>query len=67
MDDLRSTIPGEPGRDYPIYADVPETKYFDCKDRDPGYYADTYTYCQVSICVVTAVRPSVRFININKI
>ncbi|KAG8193524.1 hypothetical protein JTE90_003735 [Oedothorax gibbosus] len=43
-EDLTS-IPGQPGRDYPTHDDIPKTA-FDC-GRMKGYYADTETGCQV--------------------
>ncbi|XP_055599112.1 spidroin-2 [Uranotaenia lowii] len=48
-----SAIPGEPGIDYPIYSEIPETS-FDCKQQQfPGYYADTEAQCQVfHICAL---------------
>merc|ERR1719327_2578416 len=37
---LQSAVPGVPGEDYPIYAEVPETA-FSCDGQvDGGYYAD---------------------------
>ncbi|CAL1282956.1 unnamed protein product, partial [Larinioides sclopetarius] len=37
---LRSTIPGIPGVDYPLYQSVPDTS-FQCQDqRNPGFYGD---------------------------
>ena len=43
---LEETIPGVPGEDYPIYAEVPETS-FSCEGQvDGGYYADTEGECQ---------------------
>jgi len=45
-DMLRMAVPGNPGEDYPIYAEVPETA-FTCSGRvDGGYYADTEAECQ---------------------
>ncbi|KAK9880266.1 hypothetical protein WA026_010140 [Henosepilachna vigintioctopunctata] len=42
-----SAIPGLPGVDYPIYADIPSTS-FQCEQQSyPGYYADVETQCQV--------------------
>ncbi|XP_015585664.1 uncharacterized protein LOC107263229 [Cephus cinctus] len=39
-------IPGEPGKDYPTFYEVPETR-FDCQQQQyPGYYADTEAQCQ---------------------
>ena len=43
---LTSNIPGVPGEDYPIYAEVPETA-FSCDGQvDGGYYADPEAECQ---------------------
>merc|ERR1719320_649075 len=39
-------VPGNPGEDYPIYAEVPDTS-FTCEGRvEGGYYADTEAECQ---------------------
>ena len=39
-------MPGNPGEDYPIYAEVPDTS-FTCEGRvEGGYYADTEAECQ---------------------
>jgi len=44
---LASSIPGTPGEDYPILAEVPETA-FSCEGQvDGGYYADDEAKCQV--------------------
>merc|ERR1712165_670066 len=44
---LQGAIPGVPGEDYPIYAEVPETA-FACEGQvDGGYYADGEAECQV--------------------
>merc|ERR1711936_1465702 len=44
---LQSAVPGVPGEDYPIYAEVPETA-FSCDGQvDGGYYADPEAQCQV--------------------
>jgi len=44
---LASSIPGTPGEDYPILAEVPETA-FKCDGQvDGGYYADPEAKCQV--------------------
>lgn len=45
-DDL-SAIPGEPGKDYPNFARLPEELEFSCDDKLPGYYADVDYKCQV--------------------
>merc|ERR1712189_79603 len=43
---LASNIPGVPGEDYPIFAEVPETG-FSCEGQvDGGYYADPEAECQ---------------------
>jgi len=45
-DMLRMSVPGNPGEDYPIYSEVPDTG-FDCEGRfDGGYYADPGAECQ---------------------
>ncbi|XP_030374257.1 uncharacterized protein LOC115623853 [Scaptodrosophila lebanonensis] len=48
-----SAIPGVPGVDYPVYAQVPRTN-FDCSQQPlPGYYADIEAQCQVfHICAL---------------
>merc|ERR1712061_558673 len=44
---LQGAIPGVPGEDYPIYAEVPETA-FSCEGQvNGGYYADPEAECQV--------------------
>jgi hypothetical protein len=44
---LMSSVPGVPGEDYPILADVPETA-FSCDGQVAGgYYADSEAECQV--------------------
>ncbi|XP_070509537.1 spidroin-2-like isoform X2 [Chironomus tepperi] len=51
---LADALPGEPGRDYPIFATAPETG-FSCDDKHYGYYADIEARCQVfHICANTA-------------
>ncbi|XP_060656011.1 uncharacterized protein LOC132791193 [Drosophila nasuta] len=35
------------GEDYPAYDAVPQGLSFNCQGRQPGYYADTETRCQV--------------------
>merc|ERR1711892_1482433 len=43
---LRMAVPGNPGEDYPIYDEVPET-VFSCEGRvEGGYYADPEAECQ---------------------
>ncbi|XP_054737726.1 serine-rich adhesin for platelets [Anastrepha obliqua] len=52
--DLRHTIPGEPDIDYPVYSEVPSTR-FECTGKHEGYYADMETRCQVfRICAHTS-------------
>eukprot|EP00096_Caligus_rogercresseyi_P004218 TRINITY_DN183_c0_g3_i1.p1 TRINITY_DN183_c0_g3~~TRINITY_DN183_c0_g3_i1.p1 ORF type:complete len:269 (+),score=69.33 TRINITY_DN183_c0_g3_i1:59-865(+) len=44
---LEKSVPGIPGEDYPIYAEVPESG-FECEGQvDGGYYADPEAECQV--------------------
>jgi len=43
---LTSNIPGVPGEDYPIYAEVPETGFTCDGQVDGGYYADPEAECQ---------------------
>merc|ERR1711874_673350 len=40
------TIPGVPGDDYPIFAEVPETSFLCDGQVDGGYYADPEAECQ---------------------
>ncbi|XP_068993996.1 uncharacterized protein [Neodiprion pinetum] len=40
-------IPGEPGKDYPVLAEVPETRFACDQQQFPGYYADPEAQCQV--------------------
>lgn len=55
--DLRHTIPGEPGLDYPILSSPPRTSFV-CKGRHEGYYADVESRCQAfRICAHTARSP----------
>ncbi len=51
---LQKSVPGTPGEDYPIYAEVPSTG-FSCEGRiEGGYYADPEAGCQVfHICVAS--------------
>merc|ERR1712128_310239 len=42
-----ANIPGVPGEDYPIYAEVPETGFVCEGQVDGGYYADPEAECQV--------------------
>ena len=43
---LQSSVPGTPGEDYPIYAEVPETAFLCDGQVDGGYYADPEAECQ---------------------
>merc|ERR1712083_988426 len=43
----QGAIPGVPGEDYPIYAEVPETAFACDGQVDGGYYADGEAECQV--------------------
>lgn len=46
---LQESIPGEPGKDYPILSNISSTN-FNCRDQKyPGYYADVDARCQVSV------------------
>jgi len=46
VDDLEVNIPGTPGQDYPILAEVPDTG-FSCDGQvEGGYYADPAAECQ---------------------
>ena len=44
--DLTANIPGVPGEDYPIYAEVPESGFLCDGQVDGGYYADPEAECQ---------------------
>ena len=52
IDMLIMAVPGQPGQDYPILAEVPETS-FNCDGRtEGGYYADVEADCQpFHVCV----------------
>ena len=52
LDWLRTSVPGEPGVDYPVYAQVQATS-FSCEGRVAGgYYADMEMDCQgYHVCV----------------
>ena len=52
IDMLIMAVPGRPGQDYPILAEVPETS-FNCDGRtEGGYYADQEADCQpFHVCV----------------
>jgi len=44
--DISEAIPGVPGDDYPIFAEVPETSFLCDGQIEGGYYADTEADCQ---------------------
>lgn len=45
---LSRTLQGVPGQDYPIFGEIPRTK-FNCRDHKwPGFYADIEAQCQVN-------------------
>merc|ERR1711892_1399887 len=46
LDALAANIPGVPGEDYPIYAEVPESGFVCDGQVDGGYYADPEAECQ---------------------
>merc|ERR1711892_405325 len=43
---LEEAVPGVPGDDYPIFAEVPETSFLCDGQVDGGYYADPEAECQ---------------------
>lgn len=43
---LRMNVRGEPGQDYPILGEVPETGFKCAQQPYPGYYADVEARCQ---------------------
>lgn len=53
LDWLLESVPGTPGEDYPILAEVPETA-FSCDGQvEGGYYADAETECQAfHVCTI---------------
>merc|ERR1719228_2565971 len=55
IDALGETIPGQPGQDYPIFAEVPETSFLCDGQVEGGYYADPEADCQAfHICAADA-------------
>merc|ERR1719273_1314507 len=46
LDWLLESVPGNPGEDYPILAEVPETAFTCDGQVEGGYYGDTETECQ---------------------
>merc|ERR1711971_452910 len=47
LDMLQNAIPGVPGEDYPIYAEVTESGFTCDGQVDGGYYSDPEAECQV--------------------
>ena len=43
---LEKSVPGVPGEDYPIYAEVPDSSFACDGQVDGGYYADPEAECQ---------------------
>ena len=62
LDWLRSSVPGEPGLDYPILSSVQETD-FSCSGLVPGgYYADPAQQCQAyHVCLTDPADPSLLY------
>jgi hypothetical protein len=63
---LEKAVPGIPGQDYPILAEVPETAFSCSGQVDGGYYADKDAQCQVfHICTSDGqvTKKSIRFSN----
>merc|ERR1712037_266494 len=56
---LMTSVPGVPGEDYPIFAEVPESA-FSCEGQvEGGYYADEEAECQVfHICAAEEAKYS---------
>merc|ERR1719370_1959187 len=53
---LEEAIPGVPGDDYPIFAEVPETSFLCDGQVDGGYYADPEAECQAfHICAADGI------------
>merc|ERR1719244_2019565 len=53
---LEETIPGVPGDDYPIFAEVPDTSFLCDGQVDGGYYADPEAECQAfHICAADGI------------
>jgi len=46
IESLEEAIPGVPGDDYPIFAEVPDTSFLCDGQADGGYYADPEAECQ---------------------
>ncbi|XP_075238315.1 uncharacterized protein LOC142334281 [Lycorma delicatula] len=44
--ELGKSIPGRPGTDYPVLAEVPYTDFYCDEQPYPGFFADTETRCQ---------------------
>merc|ERR1711944_358756 len=59
---LQTSVPGVPGEDYPIYAEVPETGFVCEGQVDGGYYADGEAECQVfHICTADGAGGLVKY------
>ncbi|CAB4060819.1 unnamed protein product [Lepeophtheirus salmonis] len=57
---LEEALPGVPGEDYPIYAEVPDT-FFSCDGQiEGGFYADTGTDCQAFHVCASAAEGGLR-------
>ncbi|XP_040583999.1 uncharacterized protein [Lepeophtheirus salmonis] len=57
---LEEALPGVPGEDYPIYAEVPDT-FFSCDGQiEGGFYADTETDCQAFHVCASAAEGGLR-------
>jgi len=46
LDWLLKSVPGQPGTDYPIFAEAPETSFLCDGQVEGGYYADPEADCQ---------------------
>jgi len=40
--DIRNSVPGTPGEDYPVHGFIPKTS-FECGGKTPGFYSDPET------------------------
>ena len=49
LDWLIESVPGVPGEDYPIYAEVPDTGFTCDGQVEGGKYADPGAECQVKL------------------
>ena len=64
LDQLRNTIPGEPGVDYPIMSSIEDTG-FDCQGKVfGGFYADPGADCQIyHVCLQVSARKKLQISN----